>query len=57
MDKERFKMVYKIALCDDDKEYMDELEKMLAACRKQEAWLSGSFSALFGNFYADTGDD
>lgn len=29
-------MVYKIALCDDDKEYMDELEKMLAACRKQE---------------------
>lgn len=29
-------MVYKIALCDDDKEYMDELEKMLTACCKQE---------------------
>ena len=29
-------MIYKIALCDDDKEYMNELEKMLTACRKQE---------------------
>ena len=29
-------MNYKIALCDDDTNYMDELEKLLKKCSQQE---------------------